>query len=114
MALKDENGHNMPEKDAVYFTAHYNDSGKLTEVSSPIPVKFMGEGNDAIGYIEREGKIYTLPVTQGKYHEMMQEVAVNNGMNIDLTAAVKQTEQRATDKVYSPVIEQAKQIKGNE
>jgi hypothetical protein len=42
---------------------------------------------------------------------MMQEVAVNHGMNIDLTAAVKQTEQRAIDKVYSPAIEQAKQIK---
>ena len=113
MALKDENGLNMPEKDAVYFTAHYNDSGKLTEVSSPIPVKFMGNGNDAIGYIERDGKVYTLPITQGKYHEMMQEVAVNNGMNIDLTAAVKQEEQRAVDKVYSPAIQQAKQIKEN-
>ncbi len=68
MAVKDENGRNVPEKDGVYFTAHYDDKGKLTEVSSPVPVKFMGKGDDAIGYIERNGKAYTLPVTQGKYN----------------------------------------------
>ena len=99
MALQDESGCNMPEKNTVYFSAHYDDSGKLTEVSSPIPVKFMGKNKNAIGYIERDGKVYTLPVTQGKYHEMMQEVAKNNGMNIDLTQEVKKSEQRAVDQV---------------
>jgi hypothetical protein len=104
MALKDETGKNMPEKNAVYFTAHYDDSGKLTEVSSPIPVKFMGDKKNAIGYIEREGKVYTLPVTQGKYQEMMQEVAKNNGMNIDLT----QKEQLASDKVLTVEVQKVK------
>ena len=99
MALKDENGRNMPEKDAVYFTAHYDDSGKLTEVSSPVPVKFMGKGDDAIGYIERNGKVFTLPVTQGKYHEMMQEVAKNQGMNVDISQSVAEPQQQAQDKV---------------
>ena len=102
MALKDENGRNMPEKDAVYFTAHYDESGKLTEVSSPVTVKFMGEGADAIGYIERNGKVYTLPVTQGKYHEMMLEVSKNHGMNVDISQTVEATKERAQDKVITP------------
>ena len=102
MALKDENGRNMPEKDAVYFTAHYDESGQLTEVSSPVPVKFMGEGADAIGYIERNGKVYTLPVTQGKYHEMMLEVSKNHGMNVDISQTVEATKERAQDKVITP------------
>ncbi len=88
MAVKDENGNNISAKDAVYFTAHYDDAGKLTEVSSPVPVKFMGDGDDAIGYIERNGKVYTLPVTQGKYREMMQQVELNNGLSVDLGQSV--------------------------
>ena len=96
MALKDQNGHNMPERDAVYFTAHYDDSGKLTEVSSPVPVKFMGTDDDAIGYIERNGKVFTLPVTQEKYREIMQEVAKNQGMTIDIS---QKTETVVQDKI---------------
>jgi len=88
MAVKDENGNNISASKAVYFTAHYDDAGKLMEVSSPVPVKFMGDGDDAIGYIERDGKVYTLPVTQGKYKEMMQEVAINNGLSVDLGQSV--------------------------
>ncbi len=80
MAVRDVNGNNISEKEAVYFTAHYDDNGKLTEVSSPTPVHFSGDGPDAIGYIEVDGKAYTLPVTKGKYQEMMQEVAKNNGI----------------------------------
>ena len=89
IALKDETGRNMTKKNAVYFTAHYDNSGKLTEVSSPIPVKFMGNDKDAIGYIERNGKAYTLPVTQGKYNEMMKAVTKNNGINADLSHSVE-------------------------
>ena len=85
MAVKDENGQNISEKDAIYFTAHYDKSGKLTEVSSPMPVKFTGTGPDAVGYIERAGKIYTLPVTRDKYNEMMQEVSINKGTNVNLS-----------------------------
>jgi hypothetical protein len=85
MAVKDQNGRNISEKEAVYFTAHYDEQGKLTEISSPIPVKFMGNDDKAVGYIERNGKVYTLPVTQGKYKEMMKEVAKNQGMAVDLS-----------------------------
>jgi hypothetical protein len=98
MAVKDQNGRNISEKEAVYFTAHYDEQGKLTEISSPIPVKFMGKGDDAVGYIERVGpdgkpKVYTLPVTQGKYKEMMKEVAKNQGMAVDLLQEVAQEAQ---------------------
>lgn len=93
MAVKDQNGRNISEKDAVYFTAHYDEQGKLTEISSPIPVKFMGNDDNAVGYIERNGKVYTLPVTQGKYKEMMREVAKNKGMAVDLSQEVAQEAQ---------------------
>ncbi len=113
MAVKDQNGRNISEKDAVYFTAHYDEQGKLTEISSPIPVKFMGKGDDAVGYIERVGpdgkpKVYTLPVTQGKYKEMMREVAKNQGMAVDLSQEVAQEAQdRALtqEKARAPVVE---------
>jgi hypothetical protein len=96
MALKGEDGRNMPEDGAVYFTAHYNKDGQLTEVSSPIPVKFMGKGDDAIGYIERTGPdgqkhVYTLPVTQGNYRDMMQEVARNNGLGMNMSQGMAQS-----------------------
>jgi len=84
-ALKDSNGHNMPAKDAVYFTVHYDKSGKLMEVTSPQPIKFMGKEDNAIGYIERNGEVYTLPVTKKAYNEMMTEVSKNQGMGINLS-----------------------------
>ncbi|MFP3035325.1 MAG: Sca4 family protein, partial [Candidatus Tisiphia sp.] len=64
LAVKDQNGRNIAASKAVYFTAHYDDDGKLIEVSSPRPVKFNGTDPDAVGYIEHGGQIYTLPVTQ--------------------------------------------------
>jgi hypothetical protein len=85
LALKDSNGQNMKAKDAVYFTAHYDKSGNLTEMTTPQPVKFNGNNPDAPGYIEHDGKIYTLPVTQSKYKEMMKEVGKNQGANIDIS-----------------------------
>ncbi|MFK7968585.1 MAG: Sca4 family protein, partial [Rickettsiaceae bacterium] len=114
MAVKDENGKNIAEKDAVYFTAHYDEKGKLTEVSSPVPVKFMGKGDDAVGYIERNGKVYTLPVTQGKYKEMMKEVAKNKGMGVNLSQEVeKPAEDLAVtkSKTVEPVLEKEEVVK---
>lgn len=103
MALKDENGQNMPDDGAVYFTAHYNKAGQLTEVSSPVPVKFMGKGDDAIGYIERIGSdgkphVYTLPVTQGNYKSMMQEVARNNGLGVNMSKGMDQSQALSRDR----------------
>lgn len=93
MAVRDANGKPISAKEAVYFTAHYDDNGKLTEVSSPTPVHFAGDGPDAIGYIEVDGKVFTLPVTKEKYQEMMQEVAKNNGLETDISQSV--------DKIYT-------------
>jgi hypothetical protein len=81
LAVRDEYGKNIAKDQAVYFTAHYDSQGNLLEMSSPKPVKFNGV-DDAIGYIEHLGKIYTLPVTQGKYRAMMLEVERNNGQEV--------------------------------
>ncbi|HJD56811.1 Sca4 family protein [Candidatus Tisiphia endosymbiont of Ptychoptera albimana] len=89
LAVKDQNGKNIAASKAVYFTAHYDDDGKLVEVSSPHPVKFSGDSPDAVGYIEHGGQIYTLPVTQQKYKEMMQEVAKNLGHGVDISQSIE-------------------------
>ncbi|MCC8369375.1 MAG: Sca4 family spreading effector, partial [Rickettsia endosymbiont of Oxypoda opaca] len=103
----DENGNRPPIDKAVYFTAHYEEgpNGKplLKEVSSPMPIKFIGEGKDAIGYVEHGGKIYTMPVTRGKYEEMMQEVALNKGQGVNLSQTVQEI---ANDKVMNMSQEQ--------
>ncbi|MCC8399511.1 MAG: Sca4 family protein [Rickettsia endosymbiont of Platyusa sonomae] len=85
LAVKDENGRNIALDRAVYFTAHYDNQGKLSEISSPKPVRFNGKGDDAIGYIEHLGHVYSLPVTQGKYREMMLALEKNKGQEIDLS-----------------------------
>ena len=88
----------------MYFSAHYNEQGKLVEVSSPQPVKFAGKGDDAIGYIEKDGKIYTLPVTKGKYQMMQQEVQKNQGQSINLASTLEsniEPELAKTQDVYN-------------
>ncbi|QQV75136.1 hypothetical protein H6P87_00682 [Rickettsia tillamookensis] len=82
-----------PSKDkAVYFTAHYeegpNGKPQLKEISSPKPLKFAGDGPDAVAYIEHGGEIYTLAVTRGKYQEMMQEIELNQGQSVDLSQTI--------------------------
>ncbi|WP_341786766.1 Sca4 family spreading effector [Rickettsia endosymbiont of Cantharis rufa] len=84
-----------PSKDkAVYFTAHYEEgpNGKplLKEISSPQPLKFAGDGPDAVAYIEHGGEIYTLAVTRGKYKEMMKEVELNQGQSVDLSQTISE------------------------
>ncbi|WP_417904820.1 Sca4 family protein [Candidatus Tisiphia endosymbiont of Micropterix aruncella] len=88
LAVKDSLGRNIAASKAVYFTAHYDDDGKLIEVSSPRPVKFSGTSPNAVGYIEHGGQIYTLPVTQEKYKAMMKEVAQNKGHDVDISQSI--------------------------
>lgn len=85
LVVQDTNGKNITKDKAVYFTAHYDRQGKLLEMSSPKPVKFNGEGDEAVGYIEHQGNIYTLPVTQGKYREMLLALEKNKGQEINLS-----------------------------
>ncbi|MGI4752978.1 MAG: Sca4 family spreading effector [Janthinobacterium lividum] len=86
---------------ALRFTAHYeadphpDGTPKLKEVSSPQPIKFMGKDENAVGYIEHGGEIYTLPVTRGKYEAMMKEVAVNKGQGVDVSQTIEQDIYRA-------------------
>ncbi|MCC8377838.1 MAG: Sca4 family spreading effector [Rickettsia endosymbiont of Graphium doson] len=81
---------------ALRFTAHYeadphpDGTPKLKEISSPQPIKFMGKDENAVGYIEHGGEIYTLPVTRGKYEAMMKEVAVNKGQGVDVSQTIDQ------------------------
>ncbi|HJD66785.1 MAG TPA: Sca4 family spreading effector [Rickettsia endosymbiont of Bembidion nr. Transversale] len=90
LVARDKDGKSPSIHKAVYFTAHYeatpkpNGVPKLKEVSSPQPIKFLGSNKESIGYIEHGGEIYTLPVTRGKYEEMMKEVARNKGQAVDL------------------------------
>ncbi|MCC8418811.1 MAG: Sca4 family spreading effector [Rickettsia endosymbiont of Glossina mortisans submortisans] len=104
LVAKDKDGQAPSVTKAVYFTAHYeatpkpNGVPKLKEVSSPQPIKFLGSNFDAIGYIEHGGEIYTLPVTKGKYEEMMKEIAKNQGQAVDLSLAV---ESKAQDLISS-------------
>ncbi|WP_341795116.1 Sca4 family spreading effector [Rickettsia endosymbiont of Rhinocyllus conicus] len=81
---------------ALRFTAHYeadphpDGTPKLKEISSPQPIKFMGKDENAVGYIEHGGEIYTLPVTRSKYEAMMKEVAVNKGQGVDVSQTIDQ------------------------
>lgn len=94
LAVKDENGRNIAKDRAVYFTAHYDSQGKLSEISSPKPVRFNGEGDEAIGYIEHLGYVYSLLVTQGKYREMMLALEKNKGQEIDLSQNITTAQDR--------------------
>jgi hypothetical protein len=87
MAVKDAQGNNIAADKAVYFTAHYDKQGNLESFSHPTPVKFAGEGKDAIAYIEREGQIYTLPVTREKLTELQKQLDINKGRSIDIGVA---------------------------
>ncbi|ODA37411.1 cell surface protein [Rickettsia sp. wb] len=99
LVARDKDGKAPSTERAVYFTAHYeatpkpNGVPKLKEVSSPVPIKFLGSSKDAIGYIEHGGEIYTLPVTKGKYQEMIKEVAKNKGQAMDVSQAVERKAQ---------------------
>ncbi len=48
-------------------------------------MRFNGKGDEAIGYIEHLGQVYSLPVTQGKYREMMLALEKNKGQEIALS-----------------------------
>lgn len=121
LVAKDKDGNNPATQKAVYFTAHYeatpkpNGVPKLKEVSSPQPIKFLGSSIDAVGYIEHGGEIYTVPVTKGKYEEMMKEVAKNKGQAIDLSLALESKAQDLisnTHKVSGAEIERVTELGG--
>ncbi|WP_425361762.1 Sca4 family protein [Candidatus Tisiphia endosymbiont of Mystacides longicornis] len=86
--VQNEKGENIEVSKALYFTTHYNEQGKLVEITNPLSLKFTGDDKDAIGYIQRGKNIYTIPVTKGQYESMMQEVAKNKGCNINMSQTI--------------------------
>lgn len=77
---------NQPSSEVPGFSAHYDDAGKLKSISCPQMIKFAGIGPDAVGYIEKGGEVYTLPVTRGKYKELNKQLEINNGIKpIDIS-----------------------------
>ncbi len=89
LAVKDLQGKNISDKDAVYLTAHYDKEGKLVEMTMPIPVYFTVTDKDSPVCIKRKGKIYTLPVNRGKYEEMIRAIEVNKGIEIGVGKSTK-------------------------
>ncbi|WP_375331348.1 Sca4 family protein [Candidatus Tisiphia endosymbiont of Oplodontha viridula] len=86
--VQNEKGENIASSKALYFTTHYNEQGKLVEITNPLSLKFAGDGKDAIGYIQRGNNIYTIPVTKCQYEAMVQEVAKNKEYNINMSQAI--------------------------
>lgn len=75
----------------LYFTAHYDEEGKLIKVTSPQPIKFPSDPN-LPGYIELpDGRKCTLPVNKNKYQEMLLEVNKNKG--------IERSQEQTRDKV---------------
>ncbi|WP_250311784.1 Sca4 family protein [Rickettsia endosymbiont of Oedothorax gibbosus] len=86
--VQNEKGENIEVSKALYFTTHYNEQGKLVEITNPLSLKFTGDDKDAIGYIQRGKHIYTIPVTKGQYEAMLQEVAKNQGCSINISQTI--------------------------
>lgn len=85
MAAKDINGNNVSADKGLYFTAHYDEAGKLVDRSYPQPIKFSGTGPDAVAcWTDAEGQPYTLGVTKAKFDEMTKQLEQNKGMEAEL------------------------------
>jgi hypothetical protein len=95
LALLDKNGNRIAADKAAYFTAHYDDSGKLVEMSMPRPVKFVGRGDKAILVTKIDGQEYSLPINKGQYKKMQKEIAKNK----------QSTQAVAQDKVVTSKVE---------
>ncbi len=106
--VQNEKGENIEASKALYFTTHYNEQGKLVEITNPLSLKFIGDDKDAIGYIQRGKHIYTIPVTKGQYETMLQEVAKNQGCNINMSQTI--TPPEASDSIMH---DELKQIQSN-
>ena len=104
LAVKDLQGKNVSEKEAVYLTAHYDKKGKLIEMTAPVPVYYTGKDKSSPVCIKQNGKIYTLPVNRGKYEEMMKEIAQNKGLNKGKEAHKLQGTEQSVDHISTAKI----------
>lgn len=102
--VQNEKGENIEVSKALYFTTHYNEQGKLVEITNPLSLKFTGDDKEAMGYIQRGKHIYTIPVTKGQYEAMLQEVAKNQECNINMSQTIMPPE--ASDAIMHSELKQ--------
>ncbi|KJV56095.1 surface antigen family protein [Orientia chuto str. Dubai] len=77
LVAQDSTGKNMPESKAVYFTVHYDQDGKIVEMTHPEPLKFFSETPSSPAYTVINGEIFTLPITKEKYEQLHKEISQN-------------------------------------
>ncbi len=107
LAVKDSQGNNISAKDAVYLSAHYDDKGKLVEMTTPVPVYFTSQDKESPVCIKQDGRVYTLPINRGKYEEMQQQIAINKGLSVEKTADLSQDQ---VGVVSTKPVHKAKQV----
>ncbi len=85
LAVSDANGKRISKDNPLYFSAHYDEMGKLVEMSMPKPVQLGGKDTDPISFQHGENTYY-LPINTGQYRLMQKEILKNKGVQIeDLT-----------------------------
>ncbi|CAM79856.1 Sca4 family protein [Orientia tsutsugamushi] len=94
LVAQDTTGKNMPESKAVYLTAHYNQEGKLVEMTHPEPLRFFSDEPGSPAYTVINNEVYTLPITREKYDQLTKEIS----QNIQEQDKDKEREQEAVDK----------------
>ncbi|BAG40292.1 cell surface antigen [Orientia tsutsugamushi str. Ikeda] len=94
LVAQDETGKNMSESKAVYLTAHYNQEGKLVEMTHPEPLRFFSDEPGSPAYTVINNEVYTLPITKEKYDQLTKEIS----QNIQEQDKDKEREQEAVDK----------------
>ncbi|WP_371218544.1 Sca4 family protein [Orientia tsutsugamushi] len=92
LVAQDATGKNMSESKAVYLTAHYNQEGKLVEMTHPEPMKFFSDDPRSPAYTVINNEVYTLPITKEKYEQLTKEISQN------IQEQDKDIEQEAMDK----------------
>nr|WP_064591428.1 Sca4 family protein [Orientia tsutsugamushi] len=94
LVAQDATGKNMSESKAVYLTAHYNQKGKLVEMTHPEPMKFFSDDPCSPAYTVINNEVYTLPITREKYDQLTKEIS----QNIQEQDKDKERAQEAVDK----------------
>ncbi|WP_342637759.1 Sca4 family protein [Orientia tsutsugamushi] len=94
LVAQDATGKNMSESKAVYLTAHYNQEGKLVEITHPEPMLFFSDKPSSPAYTVINNEVYTLPITKEKYEQLTKEIS----QNIQEQDKDKEREQAAVDK----------------
>ncbi len=111
LAVKDLQGNNISAKEAVYLSAHYDDKGKLVEMTTPVPVYFTSQDKESPVCIKQDGRVYTLPINRGKYEEMQKQIAINKGLSVEKIADLSQDQ---VGVVTKPVHKAKQVLEGNQ